>query len=403
MNRVVITGLGCVSAIGLDAEQTWQSARDGRVGIGEITSITDRPLKVKIGAEVRGFRPEDHFDDRRITAYDLFSQFAVVAAREAVKDSGLALEGELAAHTAVITGTGIGGARTIDENSRKLYESGSTRVHPSTIPRLMPSAATSAITMECGITGPSFSVTSACASSTHAIGEAFWMVRTGRASAAITGGSEASFSWGSLPGWWALRVMDPFGCRPFSLERQGFVLGEGAGILVLENYDDARRRGAKIYAEVVGFGMSADADSMLEPSEVGAARAMSAALADAGLAPDLVDYVNAHGTGTQANDVNESRAVRSVFGAHADALAMTSTKAVHGHALGGAGAIECLLAARAVAEGVIPPTANFGTPDPECDLDYVPNTARQRPVRAALSNSFAFGGLNAVLALRAVA
>ena len=403
MNRVVITGLGCVSAIGLDAAQSWQSARDGQVGIGPITSITDRPLKVKIGAEVRGFRPEDHFDDRRITAYDPFSQFAVVATREALTDSGLTLDEALAERTAVITGTGIGGARTIDDSSRRLYEGGSTRLHPSTIPRLMPSAATSAITMEFGITGPSFAVTSACSSSTHAIGEAFWMVRTGRASAAITGGSEASFAWGSLPGWWALRVMDPFGCRPFSLERQGFVLGEGAGILVLEDYEAARRRGARIYAEIAGFGMSADADSMLEPSETGAARAMAAALADARMPANTVDYINAHGTGTQANDVNESRAVRSVFGAHADALAVTSTKAVHGHALGGAGAIECLLTARALAEGVVPPTANFGTPDPDCDLDYVPNTARETPIRAALSNSFAFGGLNAVLVLRAVA
>ena len=349
---------------------------------------------------MRGFDPLAHFDEKLADAYDRFSQFAVIASRQAVADAGLDLDGELAERTAVITGTGIGGANTIDSSSARLYRDGHRRVHPNTIPKLMPSAASSHITLEHGITGPSFSVTSACSSATHAIGEAFWMIRTGRARAAITGGSEAPLTYGSLPCWQALRVMDPETCRPFDRRRRGMVLGEGAGMLVLEEMEAAKHRGARIYGELAGFGLSADAESILEPSERGAVRCLRAVLEDAGLAPQDVDYINAHGTGTQANDVNETNAIRQVFGSCAGELMISSTKSMHGHALGAAGALELVLTVQAMACGIAPPTATLEEPDPACDLDYVPKTARERPVRAALSNSFAFGGLNAALAIR---
>ena len=266
----------------------------------------------------------------------------------------------------------------------------------------MANAAASHVSMEFGITGPAFAVSSACASANHAIGLAFDMVRRGQMRAAIAGGSEACITVGSLKGWEALRVLATDTCRPFCRDRRGMVLGEGAGIFVLETLETARARGAPILAELAGFGMSADAADLVLPSETGAARAIAGALKDAGLAPERIDYVNAHGTGTAANDVAETRALRRVFGDHAGRLAVSSTKAVHGHALGAAGAIELVAAVRAITDGVVPPTANFTAPDPDCDLDYVPNEARERTVGAALSNSFAFGGLNAVLALRSV-
>jgi nodulation protein E len=400
MHRVAITGLGCVSALGHTAEEHWATARDGECRIAGITAVDPALLKIKIAAEVRDFDPLQHFDEKLATAYDRFSQFAVVASRQAVADAGIEFDEALSERTAVITGTGIGGAITIDTSSARLYRDGNKRVHPNTIPKLMPSAASSHITLEHHITGPSFTVTSACSSATHAIGEAFWMIRMGRAKAAITGGSEATLTYGSLPGWQALRVMDPEMCRPFDRRRQGMVLGEGAGMLVLEEMEAAKRRGARIYGELAGFGLSADAESILEPSEEGAVRCLRWALEDAGLNPEEVDYVNAHGTGTPANDVNESRAIRRVFADHADRLAVSSTKSMHGHALGGAGALELVLTVKAMQDGVVPPTANLQEPDPDCDLDYVPGQARDKPIRAALSNSFAFGGLNAVLAIR---
>ncbi|MCB9958228.1 MAG: beta-ketoacyl-[acyl-carrier-protein] synthase family protein [Rhodospirillaceae bacterium] len=403
MARVAITGLGCVTACGNSVAEAWPAIREGRSGIAEITGIAE-PLKIKIGAQVRNFRPDEHFDPRLLPAYDPFSQYALVAAREAVADSGIDPgAADLNERLAVVTGTGIGGSTTIDASARRVYGEGQTRVHPSTVPRLMPSAATSNITMEFGIRGPAFTVTSACSSSTHAIGEAYWMVRSGRADAAITGGSEALFTYGSLPPWWALRVMDPFSCRPFSKDRQGFVLGEGAAILVLEDLDRAKARGARIYAEILGYGLSSDAHSLLEPSAEGAARALAGAIREAGLGLQDVGYINAHGTGTQANDVNETQAIRQVFGPLAEGLGVSSTKAVHGHALGGTGAIECLVTAKAVADQVMPPTANFTEPDPDCDLDYVTEGPRPKSFRAAATNSFAFGGLNAVLVLGTVA
>jgi nodulation protein E len=401
-HRVVVTGYGCVSPLGLDAEASWQAMREGRSAIGPITGIPTDILNVRIAAEVRDFDPSLHFDPKRLVLLDRFTQFALVAAREAVARSGLRLDGGLAQRTAAIIGTSVGGQIAIDDSYRRLYGEGVPRVHPLTIPRFMVNAAASHISMEFGITGPAFSVASACASANHAIGQAFHMLRSGRIDAAITGGAEACIAVGPVKAWEALRVMATDTCRPFSKDRKGMVLGEGAAIFVLETLEGARARGAPIHAELAGFGMSADAGDIVQPSAEGAVRAIEGALEDAGMAPEEVGYVNAHGTGTAANDATETAALHRAFGDHARRLAVSSTKAVHGHALGAAGALELLAAIRALVEGVVPPTANYTEPDPECDLDYVPNEAREQRVEAALSNSFAFGGLNAVLALRRV-
>jgi nodulation protein E len=326
----------------------------------------------------------------------------LVAAREAVKQSGIPLDGEVARGCAVIVGTGIGGQSTQDEGFQRLYGEKADRLAPMTVPRAMPSAATSHVSMEFGLRGPSFGVTSACASSNHAVAIAFDMVRLGRAPAALAGGAEAPMTLGGLKSWEALRVMSPDGCRPFCRDRRGMVLGEGAGMFLLEPLESALARGARPLAELIGAGMSADAGDIVAPSVDGCAAAIAAALADAGLAPEQIGYINAHGTATPANDPAETKAIRKVFGAHADRLAVSSTKAVHGHALGAAGAIELVAVLGALTEDVLPPTAGFTEADPECDLDYVPNQGRKVAVEAALSNSFAFGGLNCVLALKRI-
>ena len=403
MHRVVITGMGCISALGHDADGHWRACRDGRSGIDTIRQVDPERLLIRVCGEVRDFDPVDHFEDRQLNLLDRVSQFAVFAARQALADSGLDLTPDVSRRCAVILGTGAGGMNTLDGQFHRLYAEGQKRVLPLTVPRLMVSAAVSHVTMDAGIRGPSFMISSACSSANHAIGEAMWMIRTGRARAALTGGTEACLTFGTIRGWEALRVMTPDVCRPFSHKRKGMVLGEGAGVFVLERLEDAQARGARIYAELIGFGMTADAGDIVFPSEEWAGTAIADALADAGLAPEDVDYINAHGTGTAANDVIETRAIRRAFGAAAERVAISSTKAVHGHALGGAGALELIPAVRAITDGVIPPTANFTEADPECDLDYVPNAPRPASVRVVLSNSFAFGGLNAVLALRAVA
>lgn len=402
MHRVAITGLGCVSALGQDVASNWESLAAGRPGLAEITLVPPEKMNTKLVGEVKGFVPEQHFGERQLAMLDRFAQLVVVAAREAVKDAGLTLPGEAPRKVAVITGIGLGGMTTIDEGFERFYGRNIPRAHPLTIPRLMASAGASQISMDLGITGPAFAVTSACASSNHALGEAFWMIRSGRAEVALAGGSEACITLGSMRSWEALRVLAPDACRPFSKERKGMVLGEGGAIVVLENWERAKARGARIYAEFAGFGMSADAGDIVQPSADGAAAAVTDALQVAGLAPEQIDYINAHGTGTQINDVVETKAVRIAFGAHAEKLAISSTKSMHGHVLGGAGAIEMVALVKTVQEGVLPPTASFLTADPACDLDYVPNHARRLQVGAALSNSFAFGGLNAVVAVKAV-
>ena len=401
MRRVVITGMGAISALGHDAGSTWAAMREGRSGIGPFTNIPTDLLVIKIGAEVRGYDPAAHFDSKRLVFLDRVTQFALVAAREAVAQSGLNFKADgLGERTACIVGTGIGGENSHNEQSSRFYGDKNPRVHPLAIVRVMANAPACHVGMEFGLTGPSFAVVSACASANHAMAQAFEMVRSGKVDFAVTGGSEACVTVPTVKAWEAMRVTADDTCRPFCKQRRGMVLGEGAGIFVFEEYEHARTRGATILAEFAGAGMSADAGDIVLPSADGAAKALSGALADAKLAPEDVDYINAHGTGTPANDPTESKAIRRVFGAHADRLAVSSTKSMHGHALGAAGAIELVATIGALREGVIPPTANFIDPDPECDLDYVPNTAREKPVRAALSNSFAFGGLNCVVALK---
>ncbi len=401
MHRVVITGMGAITPLGHNATDTWAALREGRCAIGPIQCIAREGLRYGIAAEVSGFDPLPHFDEKKLIQYDRVTQFALLAAREAVAQSGIdfAQDG-LGENTAVIIGTGVGGEQTHDEASRRLYGDGNPRLHPLTIVRLIANAPASHVCIEHALTGPAFATSSACASANHALAQAFQLVRSGAASAALAGGSEACITLGVVRAWEAMRVMADDTCRPFCKQRRGMVLGEGAAMFVLETLENAQRRGATILAEFAGAGMSADASDIVFPSEIGAARAIDRALADARLDATAIGYINAHGTATPGNDPTETKAIRRSFGAHADALAVSSTKSMHGHALGAAGAIELVATIGALRDGVIPPTMNFIDPDPACDLDYVPNAAREQRVAAALSNSFAFGGLNAVLALR---
>jgi nodulation protein E len=401
--RVVITGIGVISAIGLTRDAFWRSLVDGRCGIRTVNSPDFEQLRFKHAADVEGFVPEDHLSAKELTLMDRFAQFAVVAAKEAMAHSGLELTPAMREDGAIITGSCIGGRSAEEVGYRELYIHGRNRVHPLTIPLGMSNAGTSHISMQLGIQGPSYTISTACASSGHAIGQAFHMVRSGTAPVAIAGGCEAPLYFGNLKAWEAMRVISKDTCRPFSADRSGLVLGEGAAMLVLEPLDAALARGARPIAEIVGFGMSADACHITQPSAEGPARAIRMALRDAGLAPEQVGYINAHGTATEVNDRTETAAIRLVFGTHADKLAVSSTKSMHAHTLGAAGAIEAAASALTLANGIIPPTVNYSRPDPVCDLDFVPNTARAQQVEVCLSNSFAFGGLNAVLALRTYA
>ncbi|MGD0772083.1 MAG: beta-ketoacyl-[acyl-carrier-protein] synthase family protein [Candidatus Solibacter sp.] len=400
MRRVAITGAGAISALGRNTTEFAESLRLGRGGIGQIESAGVATLRFQNGAEVKNYSHQPYFDDRRADFMDRFAQFAVIAAREAVQDAGVEWTAELRETSAIVTGSCVGGQSTEDAGFVEIYKKGSNRVHPLTIPKTMANAGASHISMEFGITGPAFTISTACSSAAHAIGQAFQMIAAGTADLAITGGSEAPFSLGILKAWEAMRVVSPETCRPFSKDRRGMILGEGAAMFVLEPLEIARARGARIHAELVGFGMSADACHITQPSVEGAARAMRAALRSARLAPERIGYINAHGTATVANDLTETAAIRQVFGPHADHLAISSTKSMHGHALGAAAALECLATVIALRDGVLPPTANFNEPDPECNLDVIPNVARHQQVEYAMSNSFAFGGLNAVLVLK---
>jgi nodulation protein E len=400
MRRVAITGLGSICALGRNTAEFAEALRQGRSGIGPIASTDASQLRFQNGAEVKAYSHQPYFDDRRADFMDRFAQFAVIAAREAVEDAGIQWTPALRETAAIVTGSCVGGQSTEDIGFQEVYKLGHNRVHPLTIPKTMANAGASHISMEFGLTGPSFTISTACSSAGHAIGQAYWMVRNGITDVALTGGSEAPFSFGILKAWEAMRVVSPETCRPFCKDRKGMILGEGAGMLVLEPWDAARARGARIHAEIVGFGMSSDACHITQPSAEGAARAMRAVLRDGSLLPEQIGYINAHGTATPANDPTEVAAIRAVFGGHARKLAVSSTKSMHGHTLGAAAALECLAAVLALRDGVLPPTANFTEPDPECDLDVIPNQARATQVEYAISNSFAFGGLNAVLALR---
>ena len=400
-NRVVVTGLGAVTPLGHTGASYWDSLKRGVSGVGPVTlPLTPEELTQKVVAEVKNFDPLKHFAERDISTLDRIAQFAVVAAREAIAQSGLTFDMPLSVRTACIVGSGVGGQTTHDDSFRRIYRENKTRVFPLTIPKLMVNAAASQVSMLCGLRGPSFAVASACASATHAIGLAAQMVRSGAVDCAVTGGAEACITFGTLRAWEAMRVMAPDACRPFSIDRKGLILGEGSAILVLEPLERARARGAQILGEIVGFGMSADAADITAPDVGGMTRALEAALADARLAPQDIQYVNAHGTGTAANDVAETQALHKAFGAHAPKLAVSSTKSMIGHALGAGGALELAATLLAIREGIVPPTIGYLGPDPACDLDYVPNEARALVVDAALSNSFAFGGLNAVLAVK---
>jgi nodulation protein E len=399
MNRVVVTGVGVVSPIGSTRDQFWSRLVEGKSGIGPISIVPTERLTARIAAQVLDFDPSKHFDPKREMLLDRFSQFAVVAARAAIADANLEITEEIAPRVAAVLGNAGGGQTSVDDSYYQLYGQNSQRMHPLTIPRWMVNAAVSQVSMDLGIKGPAFTIATACASGTHAIGQAFQLVRAGIAPIAITGGTEASLTVGTIKSWEALRMLSPDTCRPFSKTRSGMVLGEGAAIVVLEARERAQARGAPIYAELLGFGMSSDASDIIAIDANGAARAMRAAMNDAQVNPQDIDYVNAHGTGTTLNDRAETIALRKAFGAGAERLAISSCKAVLGHSLGAAGALEFAAAALALHTQTIPPTATFEEADPECDLDYVPNEARKAPIRNAMSNSFAFGGSNSVLVL----
>lgn len=400
MRRVVITGQGTINPLGHSAEETFESFREGRCGISELDIRDVQRLAIRIGGQVTGFDPAEHFSRQELALYDRFAQFAVVAAEQAIGQSGFAACGA-GTEAGVVIGTAGGGLNTWDDSYRAVYEDGKNRVHPFVVPKLMNNAAASHISMRFDLQGPSFSVSTACSSSNHAIGLAFQMIRHGMASTMVAGGSESMLCFGGVKAWEGLRVMSQSACRPFSANRNGMVQGEGAAVFVLEERDQARARGAEILAEIAGFAMSSDAQDIVMPSKPGAARTIRGALDDAGVPPEAVGYINAHGTGTAANDVTECAAVREVFGSAADSVLLSSTKSMHGHLIGGTGAVELLACIMALRDGVVAPTIGYEEPDPECDLDVVPNEARQAKVGVALSNAFAFGGLNAVLVLRA--
>jgi nodulation protein E len=398
--QVVITGMGAVSSLGFGADVFWEAMKSGRVGISALVHPRAASLRARVAAQVPDFDPGSFFDQRTLPLLDRVSQLGLLAANEAVAQSGLCFDEASGTRTAVIVGTGVGGETTQDAQSEKLYAENAQRVHPLSIVRVMASAVASHIGARHGITGPSFVVSSACASANHAIAQATLAIRSGLVDVAITGGTEACLSYGVLRAWEAMRILADDTCRPFCRQRHGLVLGEGAAMFVVESLAHARARGAAILAHIAGVGMSADAGDIVAPSDAGAARAMRAALSDARMNPCEVDYINAHGTGTAANDVTETRAVHLALGHDAMHPAVSATKSMHGHALGASGALELVAVVGALTEGIIPPTMNLLEPDPTCNLNIVFSAARESTVKAALSNSFAFGGLNAVLALR---
>jgi nodulation protein E len=406
VRRVVITGMGVFAAPGKDVQTFFDNLVKGRSAVRRITQFDPTPLTVQIGAEIADYDPKDYFPQKRLDLLDRFSQFALLAAAEAIKSSGITITEEERPRLGVVMGSGMGGVQTYDRECFNLYVNEATKLHPFTIPKMMHNAPASQICMEYGAEGPSFATATACSSAGHAIGEAFHLVKFGLADMALAGGSDAPIAYSMIRCWESVRVLavgngDPSrACRPFSADREGFVMGEGAGVLLLEELEHARKRGANVICEIAGFGMTSDAGHITQPSVSGPVRAVQMALREADCSADQVDYVNAHGTGTRLNDVTETQVMKDVFGEHAKRLAISSTKSMHGHAMGATGALELVATAMAVSHGVIPPTANYTVPDPQCDLDYVPNEPREKDVRIALSNSFAFGGLNAVLLVK---
>lgn len=398
--RVVITGLGGICGLGTNASQIWAAMRAGRCAIGEITTTPLHDLKCRIGAEIPEL-PETGLQHRQTVTMDRFSHLAAIAALEALAQAGLAIDAGNAVRSGAVVGTGVFGASTVEDCYRTVFLEGKKRTNVFSVPRVMPGAPAGQVSMVLGLKGPVFGVTSACASSNHAISAAADQIRLGRADVMIGGGTEAPLSYGVLKAWEALRVLAPNACRPFSADREGLVLGEGAAAVVLESLEHATARGANILAEFAGSGMTADAADIVAPTEEGPAAAIRACLADAGLSPEDVDYINAHGTATAINDRIESAVIHAVFGKHAEDVSVSSTKSMHAHCLGASGALEAIACVMAIRENCVPPTVGYNEPDPDCDLDVTPGTARERKVDVAISNAFAFGGTNAVLAFRA--
>jgi nodulation protein E len=399
--RVVITGLGAVCGLGIGIPNYWGALSQGRSAITKLGALGEG-TKVSIGAIISDFDPCNYFSSEELPLLDRFSQFAVLAAKEALSDASLENQESVFSAAAAVVGTGCGGKQTDEETYVRLYKDKKTRVHPLTIPKGMPSAAASQVSRLLGIKGPVFSVASACASGAHAVIQGHLLIKSGMVDVALVGGTDAPFTFGLLKAWEGLRVISRDTCRPFSKDRSGTVLGEGAGMLILESERHALQRGARIYAQLAGYGMSADAGHVTRPDVDGVARAIGNALNDAGLSPADVDYVNAHGTGTAANDPTETDALHRIFRSHAQKLVVSSTKSMHGHALGAASALELIATVLAIHHARIPPTANFTEADETCDLDYAPNLARDKQINVAISNSFAFGGLNAVVVVKSL-
>ena len=405
--RVVITGLGCISPLGNDIQSTWKAALAGDSGVGLITHFDTTDFRTRIAAEVKGFDPVQSIGKRLARRTDLFTQFALEAAAQAIGDSGLSIDDGNRDRIGVIFGSGIGGVGTLIQESWKYLDRGPRFVSPHMIPMMLPDAAPGHIAIAHGLRGPNMTVVTACASSANAIGEAAEMIRRGAADAILAGGAEAAIVPVAVAGFNSMNAISTRNdapmeaCRPFDLDRDGFIMGEGAACLFLESYEIAHARGAKILAEVIGYGATSDAFHMTAPAENGAGAniCMRNALANAGLAPEQIDYINAHGTSTKLNDVSETQAIKATFGEHAYHLAVSSTKSMTGHLLGAAGAMESIFCILALQHDVIPPTINYNTPDPECDLDYVPNKARQQELTYVMTNSFGFGGHNACLIL----
>ena len=394
--RIFVSGMGAVTAVGFGVDALWAAARTGQSGIREAKLNRSGPNRVKLAAQVPEFEPQHYIESGRLPYCDRFTQLALIAADEALTQAGLPRTEKLGQRTAVILGTGIGGITTIEDLLHLQYTK-NERAPLMAVPRIMGNAAASQISMIYGCTGPSFAVTSACSSASQAIGLGTFLIRSGLIDRAIVGGSESTITAMNIRVWELLRVLTPDACRPFSMKRNGMVLGEGAAVLVLESEKLASARHAIPLAEVAGYGTSSDAFDILRPDVVGATTAMESAMADSGLSPDQIDYVNAHGTGTVANDAAEAQALQRIFGDRLPGLPVSSTKPIHGHTLGAAGAIELIITIMALRDGVAPPTINWLGPDPGANLNPVPNEAREVPIRAAMSNSFAFGGINSCL------
>ena len=410
MRRVVVTGVGVVSALGTGLEKNWEALTKGQSGIAPITRFDASQLPTQIAGEVKDFNPEDWIDKKEVKKMDLFIQYAMAAADMAMADSGLQITEANAERVGVVVGSGLGGLPTIEKYHEAMTEGGYRKITPFFIPMLIINLAPGQISIKHGAKGPNLSSVSACATGTHSIGDAFRMIQRGDADAMIAGGTESTITPLAIGGFNVMKALstrndDPTGAsRPFDKGRDGFVMAEGAGIVILEEYEAAKARGAKIYGEVCGYGLTGDAYHLTAPSPggEGAARCMKMALTTAGVKPEEVDYINAHGTSTPFNDLYETLAIKSVFGNHAKSLMVSSTKSMTGHLLGAAGGVEAVYSLLAMDRGVVPPTINYSEVDAECDLDYVPNTARDAKVRISMSNSFGFGGTNATLLFKKV-